>query len=72
MEIIDGKKITVTFNSIGQNTKCSISCYDLELFSVIEKELYKNVPQLPKKYYFICNGEKVNNSLTLEQNKNYR
>ena len=52
MEIIEGKKIEATFNSIEQNTKCSISCYDSEFFSDIEKELYKKVHFNDYKYYF--------------------
>ena len=40
MKIIDGIKIKVTFISIYQRTNCSLSCFDSEIFSDIEKELY--------------------------------
>ena len=69
MEIVDGIKIKVTFISIDQKTKCSISCFDSEIFTDIEKELYKKAPQLKKEYYFLCNGTVIDKSLTFAQNK---
>ena len=64
-----GEKIKLNFISIDQKTKCSINCFDSDIFSDIEKELYKLSPELEKEYYFICNGGVIDKSITLAQNK---
>ena len=58
------------FLSGNQHINYSISCYNTDIFSVIEEELYQKFPKL--KLYdviFLCAGNTVNSSLTLEENK---
>jgi len=68
MEIIDGKKINVRFISIDQITDCTLNCLDSDIFSDIEKKLYKKAPELQKQYYFLCNGSVIEKSSTIAQN----
>ena len=68
MKISDRNKINVKFISVDQKTKLSISCDDSDLFCDIEDILYKKAPELKNEYYFICNGNVVDNSLTFFEN----
>ena len=64
-----GEKIKVNFISIDQKTKCSITCFDSDIFCDIEQQLYEIAPELQKEYYFLCNGGVIDKSLTFAQNK---
>ena len=64
-----GEKIKVNFISIDQKTKCSIACFDSDIFCDIEQQLYEIAPELQKEYYFLCNGGVIDKSLTFAQNK---
>ena len=68
MKISDRNKINVKFISVDQKTKLSISCDDSDFFCDIEDILYKKAPELKNEYYFICNGNVVDNSLTFFEN----
>ena len=47
-----------------------MACKNTDIFSNLEKRLYHEFPELKNKnVYFIANGSKINNSVTLEQNK---
>ncbi len=47
-----------------------MSCYNTEVFLLLEEKLYDNKPELKQKnLIFLCNGNVVNTALTLEQNK---
>ena len=51
-------------------TKDSITCYNTDLFSKIEGELYEKFPQLMNKdIIFLCSGNAAKKALTLEQNR---
>ena len=65
LKIIDGKKINVRFISINQITDCTLNCFDSDIFSDIEKKLYKKAPELQKQYYFLCNGSVIEKSSQL-------
>ena len=69
MKIIAKIKINIKFISIDQKTKCSLTCFNSDFFSDIEKKLYKKVPELQKQYYFLCNGSVIEKSLTIAENK---
>jgi hypothetical protein len=62
--------IAVNFRSINEDIIYPIACKKTDIFSNIEKKLYKEYPILKKKkIYFIVNGKVVNKSYTFEQNK---
>ena len=64
------KKIKVNFITTDQLIKYSISCYNTDIFSTVEEELHRHFPQLKyKNIVFICSGNTVKNSLTLEENQ---
>ena len=64
------KEITIHFTSINQRIKYSMTCYNLDIFSTILEKLYQAFPQLRNKnMYFLVNGNVVDKSLNLEQNK---
>ena len=69
MLISDSIKIIVTFNSSDQTINWSLACNDSDIFKTIEKKLYNKFPELKKEYYFFSNGEIIDKSLTLKQNK---
>ena len=61
--------IAVNFRSINEDIIYPIACKKTDIFSNIEKKLYKEYPILKKKkIYFIANGKVVNKSYTFEQN----
>ena len=63
------KQIKVNFKTTDQFIEYSTSCYNTDIFSTIEEELYQHFPQLKyRDIVFLCKGNKVNNSLTLEEN----
>lgn len=62
--------MAVNFISLNQNITYPIACRKTDIFANIEEKLYREYPILKsKKLYFIVNGNVVNKSLTLEQNK---
>ena len=67
---IEKKKLNVNFITTDQLIHQSISCYNTDLFSDIIDELYSIYPQIKhKENFFLCGGNTVKSSLTLEQNK---
>ena len=69
MLISDSEKIIVTFNSIDPAINWSLACNDSDVFETIEKKLYNKFPELKKEYYFFANGDVIEKSKTLKQNK---
>jgi len=66
---IKKKEIHVNFLSSDQHIKFSINCYNTDLFSKIEGELYKKFPELMNKnVIFLCSGNIAQRKLSLEQN----
>ena len=64
------KIIAVNFISLNDNITFPMACKKTDIFSNIEERLYREYPILKsKKIYFIVNGNVVDKSLTLEQNK---
>ena len=62
--------IAVTFVSSDQTINCPMSCKSTDIFQNLKKELYIEYPELKHKHiYFIANGQVINSSVTLEQNK---
>ena len=67
---IEKKKLNVNFDTTDQLIHHLISCYNTDIFSDIEDELYNIYPQLKHKdNIFLCGGNTVKRSLTLQQNK---
>ena len=63
------KLITIRFISVDQHIDYSIICNNKTRFSEIESELYAKYPEyLETSNFFICNGCKVEESKTLEEN----
>ena len=62
--------IAINFVSLDKNISYPMACRKTDVFSKIEKKLYQEFPNLKsKKIYFISNGNVINRSYTLEQNK---
>ena len=62
--------IAVNFVSLNQNITYPMACRKTDIFAKIEEKLYREFPSLKsKKIYFLANGNKINKSLTIEQNK---
>ena len=62
--------IAVNFSSTDQSILFPIVCYNSEMFSKVEEKLYLEFPQLRgKNIYFMANGNIINPSVTVEQNK---
>ena len=62
--------IAVNFVSLDKNISFPMACRKKDIFSKIVKKLYHEFPTLKsKKIYFVANGNVVNSSYTLEQNK---
>ena len=67
---IEKKKLNITFDTMDQFIHHSMSCYNTDLFSDIEDELYSIYPQLKHKdNFFLCGGDTVKRSITLQENK---
>ena len=66
----DEKPIAIIFSSIDQSIHYAIACYISDKFSVVKEELFNEYPELKNKnIYFLVNGQIINTSSTLEQNK---
>ena len=62
--------IVVNFVSLTYNITYPMACRKTDIFENIEEKLYREFPSLKsKKIYFLANGNKINKSLTIEQNK---
>ena len=62
--------IAINFSSVKDSINYPMACKKTDIFANIENKLYKEYPKLKnKKIYFIVNGNIVNKSYTLEQNK---
>jgi len=63
-------EISVMFFIPDQNIHYPIPCNESDGFSKIERKLFDEFPELKyKNIYYIANGNSVNQSLTLKQNK---
>ena len=66
----DEKPIAIIFSSIDQSIHYAIACYISDKFSVVKEELFNEYPELKNKnIYFLVNGQIIDTSSTLEQNK---
>ena len=62
--------IAINFISAEQNINYPIVCVSTDNFTKIEEKLYKEYPELRKNnIYFIANGNLIDRTRTLEQNK---
>ena len=62
--------MAVVFVSLDNNINYPMACRKTDIFKNIEKKLYLEFPILKsKKIYFVANGNIVNSSYTIEQNK---
>ena len=65
----DEKLISVTFISTNQEIKQSIICKNTDIFNKLVNILYNKFPSYKKPdNFFICNGKRVNEYETLENN----
>ena len=63
-------QMAVNFFSLSDNVNFPMSFKKTDIFSDVEKKLYKKVPKLKmKKIYFMASGRVVNRNWTFEQNK---
>ena len=73
LKLIDAlmdKIIAVSFISTDQTVNYPIACMNTDNFSKLEGKLYLVYPNLKNpNIYFIANGNIINRSLTVEQNK---
>ena len=65
------KQFSVIFSSIDQNILFSTICFDPDdKFSKLEEQLFDDYPELRNKnIYFLANGEIVDRSASVKQNK---
>jgi len=65
------KLFTVYFTSGSQKiNNFPLSCYNTDIFSVLEEKLINEKPELRhKNIYFLSGGNIINTSKTLEENK---
>ena len=64
------KPIAFNFSSTDQNILFPIACFNSDIFSTIEEKLYLEFPQLRcNNIYFMANGNVINPSVIIEQNK---
>ena len=62
--------MAVVFVSLDNNINYPMACRKTDIFKNIEKKFYHEFPTLKsKKIYFVANGNIVNSSYTIEQNK---
>ena len=62
--------MAVIFVSLDKNINYPVACRKTDIFKNIEKKLYHEFPTLKsKKIYFVANGNVINSSSTIEQNK---
>ena len=70
-ELSKGEKlISVIFTSSDQNMFYSIICKNTQKFTELEEKLYNDYPEYSKSNnYFIINGNRVNKTKSLDENK---
>ena len=70
-ELSKGEKlISVIFTSSDQNMFYSIICKNTQKFTELEEKLYNDYPEYSQSYnYFIINGNRVNKTKSLDENK---
>ena len=70
-ELSKGEKpISVIFSSLDENILYSIICKNTEKFIKLEEKLYKDYPEYSKfDNYFMVNGNRVDKTKTLDENK---
>ena len=62
--------IAVMFKSADQQINLSLACNNSDKFSIIEEKLFNEFPELKSKnIYYLANGNTVNKTSTLKQNK---
>ena len=71
LELSKGEKlISVIFTSSDENIFYSIICKNTQKFTELEEKLYNDYPQYSKSNnYFIINGNRVNKTKSLDENK---
>ena len=66
---IEKKKLTINFITSDQIIHHSLSCFNTDIFSDIEDELYNNYPELKfRNNVFLCGGKVLERMKTLEEN----
>ena len=70
-ELSKGEKLlSVIFTSSDQNMYYSIICKNTQKFTELEEKLYNDYPEYSKSNnYFIINGNRVNKTKSLDENK---
>ena len=64
------KKLTIKFITSDQHIDHSLSCFNTDIFSDIEDELYNNYPELKfRNNVFLCGGKVLERMKTLEENE---
>ena len=62
-------KIVIHFIATDSRVEFSWVCKTTDIFSTVEENLYHKYPDLRNKIYFLANGNMIDTSGTLEQNK---
>ena len=69
LEGIEEKIIAVKIVSVDQVINCAMKCKKSDVFSKIEKELYRDYPDYKKqKVFFTANGKKIDKNKTMDEN----
>ena len=70
-EIGTNQLISLNYLSTDRSIKCSISCNPKDKFSTVEEKLFPKYPELKEgnKEKFIFNGDVLDSSKTIEENK---
>ena len=64
------KLITIYFSSTDQSINYTMACFNKDIFSTVEQKLILQFPDLKdKNIYYLVNGNVVNRSISLEENK---
>ena len=64
------KPKAVIFYTLDQKIHFPMICYSSDIFSELVNKLYIEFPEIKQKnIFFMCNGNIINNSATVEQNK---
>ena len=67
---VEKKKLTINFITSDQLIRHSIACFNTDIFSDIEDELYNNYPELKfRDNFFLCGGKVLERMKTLEENE---
>ena len=65
-----GKSIAVVFKSIDQIIQYAAICYESDIFTKVEEELFNQYPELKSKnIIYLCEGTTVDRNATIGQNK---